>query len=84
MAFLTIKPEENKWYISAGFILLRGPSSEEENNKMIEHNLGREKMILDGPFPSKSEAITQLKSGKYEEMHEPYVWECTSDADQVQ
>ena len=61
-----------KWYISKGFIALRNEVTEKERSDMIDHNIGADRMILDGPFDTKKEAEGHLY--KYRQYHNPKAW----------
>ena len=72
--YLNLKPEKGKWYISEGYITVNPLTPYEElKKKMINHNKGKDKMILAGPFTSKKEAKEELKH--FDNKIKPCVWQ---------
>lgn len=71
--YLDLMPEKGKWYISEGFISVKEPSTSDDKERMIKHNIGAHKMILAGPFATESEAESEIK--RFCDRVNPFVWQ---------
>lgn len=74
MKYLNDELKPGSWYVSEGFVVARSDDTQDAIAKMVCHNIGADRMILAGPFPTKEEAKARaLSFGP--PLVTPYVWQ---------
>ena len=71
--YLDVEPEPSKWYVSEGF-KAGNTHGQGIDPALVAHNLGRNRMILAGPFDSEVEALQACKA--MQDRCSPFVWKC--------
>lgn len=73
MDYLDLVPESGRWYVSEGFrVGNRLVMNDEDVAAMTDHHQGAHRMILAGPFNTRSDA--ELELPKFQTRHQPFVW----------